>query len=82
MNNDWLISFSNIKINHHYETKYFQNYLKYTGSLPIENFEALKRDLKSQQSFVIGVNSVQKPVTGVTFPVTLENLKRGKLLLC
>ncbi|GFT72519.1 general transcription factor II-I repeat domain-containing protein 2 [Trichonephila clavipes] len=51
---------------------------KYTGSLWIEKFEALKRGLKSQQSLFTKVNTEQEATTRTRFLVALRIAKRGK----
>ena len=66
-------------IKRHYETKHIQYYSKYTGSLRKEKFEALKRDLKSQQSFLMKTNTEQEAATRASYRVALEIAKRGKL---
>ncbi|XP_071037830.1 general transcription factor II-I repeat domain-containing protein 2-like [Parasteatoda tepidariorum] len=65
-------------IKRHYETKHFQNYSKYTGSLRTEKFEAMKRGLKSQQSSFTKLKTEQEAATRASFRVALEIAKRGK----
>ncbi|GFY54036.1 general transcription factor II-I repeat domain-containing protein 2 [Trichonephila inaurata madagascariensis] len=65
-------------IKRHYESKHLQNYSKYTGSLRTEQFEALKRGLKSQQSLFTKANTEQESATRASFRVALEIAKRGK----
>ncbi|KFM72946.1 General transcription factor II-I repeat domain-containing protein 2, partial [Stegodyphus mimosarum] len=65
-------------IKRHYETKHFQNYSKYTGSLRTEKFEAMKRGLKSKQSSFTKLKTEQEAATRASFRVALEIAKRGK----
>ncbi|GFS39833.1 general transcription factor II-I repeat domain-containing protein 2B [Trichonephila inaurata madagascariensis] len=54
-------------IKRHYKSKHLQNYSKYTGSLRTEQFEALKRGLKSQQSLFTKANTEQESATRASF---------------
>jgi hypothetical protein len=53
----------------HYETKHFQNYSKYTGSLRTEKFEAMNRGLEWQQSSFTKPKTGQEAATPASFRV-------------
>lgn len=76
--NETIAVLNEYNIKRHYETKHFQNYSKYTGSLRTEKFEALKRGLKSQQSSFTKLKTEQEAATRASFRVALEIAKRGK----
>ena len=76
--NESIAVFKEYSIKRHYETKHFQNYSKYTGSLRTEKFEAMKHGLKSQQSSFTKLKTEQEAATRASFRVALEIAKRGK----
>ncbi|GFY78348.1 general transcription factor II-I repeat domain-containing protein 2 [Trichonephila inaurata madagascariensis] len=76
--NETIAVLKEYNIKRQYESKHLQNYSKYTGSLQMEQFEALKRGLKSQQSLFTKTNTEQESATRASFRVALEIAKRGK----
>ncbi|GFS59140.1 general transcription factor II-I repeat domain-containing protein 2 [Trichonephila inaurata madagascariensis] len=76
--NETIAVLKEYNIKRHYESKHLQNYSKYTGSLRTEQFEALKRGLKSQQSLFTKANTEQESATRASFRVALQIAKRSK----
>lgn len=61
--NETIVVFKENNMKRHYETRHFQNYSKYPGSLKIEKFEALNHELKLQQFSFTKVNNQQEAAT-------------------